>query len=193
MLKIAELIVKKVWALTFSPFPFLSQKGKGWARSWAWGGNRSSCCPPTSRCRKSTFFKATPCWFPLACGEAGRNPCLSCKMHCNLWKPKCQLPTRISSQEAFVTQVPLPVLSLRAGSPNPARLPSLSSPIPGLGLLYPGHKSCAWAKGMAPGHSKKKKKKLSGAHKQKRCFHFFGNLKKNVNFLLEEMFYYCIY
>ena len=89
--KTGELIVKKVWALAFSPFPFLSQKGKGWARSWAWDGNRSSCCPLRfSRCRKSTFFKATLGQFPFPSARG----CVVKQEGIHIFPAKCTVTSR---------------------------------------------------------------------------------------------------
>lgn len=64
---------------------------------------------------------------------------------------------------------------------------------PWLGLLYPPHKSCAWATGVAPGSHQKITFRSSP---KKKYIHCFRNLKKNINFLLEEtvlLLYILIY
>ena len=186
MLKIGGLKVKKHLDSHIQPFPFPKSERKGWARDPG-GGSGSPCCPSISRCRKSTFCKATPCWFPLPSARG----CVVKQEGISVFSAKCTVTSgslsancqpgsahrrHLSPKSLCLSFLWEQAASIPQGSPTWV-LPTL-----------------AWVRsllvtraalGQQAGDLGHTKQTFSSPH-IKKYFHFFRNLKKSMSFLFEE-------
>lgn len=141
MLKIGGLKVKKHLDSHIQPFPFPKSERKGWTRDPG-GGSGSPCCPSISRCRKSTFCKATPCWFPLPSARG----CVVKQEGISVFSAKCTVTSGSLSATANRDQLtggicrPSPFACPFSGSRQPqshkAPQPEFSQPWPGSALSW---------------------------------------------------------